>query len=455
MGTSASLGRLCLAGLSFGIIACGQSSPTPQASPTAPAASATVSSDWPTYGHDASRTGFNAGETMLSPNNVAQLTQAFQVNIGIGGAPSSSTPTIAKGTVFVGSSVPGSPNFFALDATTGKTIWTANLNYVANCELVGVGSTAATDGSVVAAGGADGAYYGLDFQTGAILWRNAIGAGPSGFAWSSPLLASGRVYVGIASACDNPSVRGELRALDEHTGALLSDQFFVPAGTIGAGVWNSPTLKPDGGSVFVATGEDDGTHGLYEQAMLALDPQSLSVQAAFKEGMTSGDLDFVSTPIVFHDASGRELVGASHKDQLFYAFGTSSISAGPVWQRDLGAVIGMMPAYDPTLGAGGTLFVFGTDPQGTPELHALDPGTGADRWIRMGVGQVFANMAIANGMIFLNVGGGGLKILDEKNGQTITIVNPPGAGNTYSGVSVAGGTVYWVAGSFLNAWRLP
>jgi hypothetical protein len=115
----------------------------------------------------------------------------------------------------------------------------------------------------------------------------------------------------------------------------------------------------------------------------------------------------------------------------------------------------MMPAYDPTFGPGGTLFVFGTDPQGTPELHAVDPATGQDRWVRIGIGQVFANMAIANGMIFLNIGIDGLRVLDETNGKDLAILSPPGAGVTYSGVSLAGGTVYWVAGGFLNAWRLP
>jgi outer membrane protein assembly factor BamB len=443
-------------------LACGQGTPpTTTAAPVAPSLTepivetSTFSADWPTYGHDANRTGFNAGETTLSPGNVAQLAAAWQADIGMGGAPTSGTPTVAQGRVFVGSSVTTGPDFFAFDAATGGLVWSANLNYVENCELVGIGSTSATDGTVVVVGGADGAYYGLDFATGTILWRHAVDDGPSEFAWSSPLLVNGRAYIGIASGCDLPPVRGELRALDVHSGALLADQFFVPPGRIGAGVWNSPTLGPLGSNLFVATGEDDGTHGSDEQAIVSLDPETLAIQSAFKEGQVGQDLDFASSPVVFHDRSGRSLVGANHKNGTFYAFATSSVGAGPVWQRPVGAVIGMMPAYDPSFGDGGTLFVVGTDDSSNPDLHACDPATGQDRWVRENIGQVAGNMAIANDMIFLNTGPSGLTILDETNGTTLKTLIPPGAGATYTGVAVTGGTVYWLSGRFLNAWRLP
>jgi outer membrane protein assembly factor BamB len=434
---------------------CGQPTPPSNAPSMQPVGRASVSSDWPTYGHDTSRTSYNPGETTLSSGNVAQLVQIWRQDLGMGGAPTSGTPTVASGRVFVGSSVASGPDFFAFDATSGNPLWKTSLNYVANCELVGIGSTSAVDGNVVAVGGADGAYYGLDVTTGAILWRNATNDGSSTFAWSSPLIFNGRVYVGEASACDNPVVRGEVRSLDENTGALLADQFFVPPGAIGAGVWNSPSLAPGGSSVFVATGEDDGTHGTTEQAVVSLDPVTLSITGASKQGVVGQDLDFASTPVVFHDSSGRVLVGANHKSGAFYAFAANNVSAGPVWQQQLGAVIGMMAGYDPSLGDGGTLFIVGTDPGGSPELHAVDPATGNDRWARASIGQLGGNMAIANGLIFLNTGPTGLKILDETTGKTIQAFTPPGAGSIYSGVAVAGGRVYWISGQFLNAWGLP
>jgi outer membrane protein assembly factor BamB len=446
--------------LVVGSVGCG-GTPSTAPAPPPPAAfnpaalQSSLSGDWTTYGHDASRTGFNAGETTLSASNLAGLVQLFQADIGFGGAPTSGTPTVAQGRVLVGSSVASGPNFFSFDARKGSLLWSANLNYVANCELVGIGSTSATDGSVVVVGGADGAYYGLDFQTGAILWRDMVQDGPSVFAWSSPLLLNGKAYVGIASGCDNPSVRGELRALDAQTGALLADRFFVPPGKIGAGVWNSPTLGNAGDTIFVATGEDDGTHGTDEQAIVALDPTTLEIEDAIKEGTLGQDLDFGSSPIAFHDDAGRQLVGASHKNGTFYAFLSASLKSGPVWSRPVGTVIGMLPAYDPSRGDGGTLFVFGTDPSGNPVLHACDPRDGNDRWVRTGLGQVAGNMALANGLVFVNTGSSGLQVLDEDTGATLRTLMPPGAGSAFTGVAVAQGAVYWLSGRFLNAWGLP
>src|SRR5262249_47750277 len=40
--------------------------------------------DWPTYGHDVSRTSFNPDETTISPANVNDLVQRWQANLGGG-----------------------------------------------------------------------------------------------------------------------------------------------------------------------------------------------------------------------------------------------------------------------------------------------------------------------------------------------------------------------------------
>ena len=169
--------------------------------------------DWPMYGHDPQHTSYNPDESLIGPRNVAQVVPRWQVVVGSIDNPSSSTPSVAHGRVYVGSSVLSGPNFFAFQATTGAPAWSADLGYLASCEKVGIGSTAAISGTVLAVGGGDGAYYGLDAQTGARLWREPLDVGSSGFAWASPVLASGRAYLGASSYCDNPTVRGEIRAV--------------------------------------------------------------------------------------------------------------------------------------------------------------------------------------------------------------------------------------------------
>ena len=64
------------------------------------------------------------------------------------------------------------------------------------------------------------------------------------------------------------------------------------------------------------------------------------------------------------------------------------------------------------------------------------------------------NLAIANGLIFAPSGTGGVAILDEATGMILRDLEPENAGPTYSGVVVAGGTVFWVSGGYLNAWGL-
>ncbi len=409
-----------------------------------------TSGDWPMYGHDWSRTNYNPNETSINAGNVGQLVQRWQVNIGSNGTAPSGAPSVANGKVFVGSSVATAQDFFAFDAIAGTQLWTANLNYQSSCFNVGIGSTAAISGTMLSVGGGDPAFYGLNTETGQIVWRNPMNLGSSGFPWESPLLAYDQSYLGMASRCDNPSVRGEVRAVRLADGTPTASKTFVPTGQAGAGIWNSPALSPDGSTLVVATGEDyGGYNGQYNRAIVSLNPITLEILQYNQQGSTGGDLDYGTTPVIFHDNQGRTLVGANHKNGVFYAFVLNNIQAGPIWQKSSGTTVGMMPAYDPTFGDGGTLFIVGGG-----RLYAVDPATGTDRWPSVSPGTMHGNMAIANHLIFANTGASGLKILDENNGSVLRTIAPPSAGSANSGLAVSNGFIYWLSGSYINAWGL-
>jgi len=426
----------------------------PQPGPTATpnSAASRPGGDWTMYGHDAQHTSYNSDESLIGHDNVQRLASRWQVFLGNSVDRSSSTPSVAGGRVYVGSSVPSGPNFFAFDATTGAPVWSADLGYSDSCQKVGIGSTAAISGTVLAVGGGDSAYYGLNAQTGARLWREALDVGPSGFAWVSPLLTAGRAYVGVASYCDNPPVRGDIRAVDMVSGQLLAKQYIVPQGTAGGGIWNSPAISPNGNVLVAATGEDNHGDGQdYVRALITLDPLSLAITQSDQQGTTGGDLDFGSSPVIFHDQGQRLMVGASHKDNHFYAYEINNVNSGAIWARPAQFAIGMLPAYDPTLGNGGTLFLTGRDGL----LYTVDPATGADIRPPMRVGKLHGNLAIANGLIFADAGEEGLSIYNERDGTLLRTIQPGHAGKGYSGVAVAHGFVYWVSGGYLNAWSLP
>ena len=123
-----------------------QSIPAPAPTPAHQAGD--TGGDWPMYGHDPQHTGYNPDESLIGPRNVAQVVPRWQVAVGSSDNPSSSTPSVAHGLVYVGSSVPSGPNFFAFEATTGAPAWSADLHYMASCEKVGIGSTAAISGTL-------------------------------------------------------------------------------------------------------------------------------------------------------------------------------------------------------------------------------------------------------------------------------------------------------------------
>ena len=220
---------------------------TDQDTPTVPIILSSQPGDWPMYGHDISRTNYDPDETTLNKNNVNGLVSLWQADIGYGTQPTSSTPSVANGKVYVGSSVLTGSNFLSFDAVTGSLDWGITLGHSqASCFGVGIGATSAISDNIAVVGGADGAYYGINSEMGTLLWRDPIGGGPSGYPWASPLTWSGRAYIGVSSGCDNPAIQGGMQAVDLNTGSLLQSQTFVPEGKAGADIWNSPVLSPDG-----------------------------------------------------------------------------------------------------------------------------------------------------------------------------------------------------------------
>src|SRR5207247_3814808 len=107
------------------------------------------------------------------------------------------------------------------------------------------------------------------------------------------------------------------------------------------------------------------------------------------------------------------------------AYVLGEITAGPLWQRAIGVAVGMMPAYGPEQGRGGTLYAVGDNGQ----LFALDPATGQDRWPPVAVGFMHGNMALANGLIFVSTGGQ-VMVLDGASGRALRILGPDNPGRS-------------------------
>jgi outer membrane protein assembly factor BamB len=314
------------------------------------ATSAAQSSDWPGYLFDNGHSSYNALATAITPANASTLVEDWSFTDPqptMQGQPAASfysTPTVSNGVVYIGSNT---GMFYALDEATGAVLWQQLLGYTTAISCGrghGVTSTAtvATDPAsgklTVYVGGGDGYLYALDAATGDIVFRQFVtdvGTNKNtGFIWGSPTIITGRIYLGWASACDNPLVRSGIKSFDQHTGRLLKTFWTLPRGSIGAGVWS--TAATDGHSIWITTG--NGDPGGHSFAIIKLRANNLRFQTEWVNPV-SDDLDWGSSPTLFEARLNNvrtKMVGANGKDGVFHALDANHLENGPVWSFQVG-----------------------------------------------------------------------------------------------------------------------
>jgi outer membrane protein assembly factor BamB len=313
-----------------------------------------------------------------------------------------SSPTVFNHVIYIGAKT---GDFYALDEATGHVLWKRFLGFQPSltCPALGFVSTAAvvpvanSTGSttpVVYVAAPDGNLYAMDGVSGGVRWQSMI-AKPSStindyFNWSSPTILNGRIYIGFASNCDNPLVRGGLMEFDQPTGNPLATYYSVPAGSIGGGVWTSAAATSD--SVYITTGSAPNNTPGDSFSIVKLDPTSLSRLAAWTGPIAdraAGDADFGSSPIVFSATLNgvvTPLVGACSKDGYFTALRTGDFSA-PLWRFKVGVATsdggsaclagGIFDGARLFL-AGNETVIRGVDYQGS--IREVDPATGSVIW---------------------------------------------------------------------------
>ena len=343
-----------------------------------------ASRDWPTYRYRAARTAHQPHATPLSdPARVPTLHQVWEFRPSTVGDPETdgfvASPTVYDGRVFVGHR---NGRFYALNATTGAMLWryppasqpALLQNFIGNQSSPGIASSAAIakitvrrflffrrrvtvaifgapDPSVCVSGACGGGrLWAVNVQTGGLVWKSDVIANltglthtltpPPGFSelherigYSSPVVANGRVYVGIADNGDSPIQRGRLVAVNVRTGALVGAFSFTGSGAPrGGGIWSSPAAHD--GNVFVTTGngcrpinggcasEPPDNHAL---SMLKLNGSTGAILWKLQPVPWSldDDPDWAGTPAVAPTRCGR-LTTATMKDGYTHAVNTAT-----------------------------------------------------------------------------------------------------------------------------------
>ena len=298
----------------------------------------------------------DAAAAGLSAESVKKLKLKWAFDLGNVGV-ARAQPVIVAGRLFTTAQ---NGFVYALDAASGCMRWQfqADLGVRSGVTFGDANGTPA-----VFFGDARGTMYAIDAVDGRLLWKTKAVDHPASIVTATPRFSDGVIYQPIASfeeaLAAKPdyqccAFRGSVVALDAVTGKTIWQSFTIaeapattrknPAGAqqygpSGAGIWSSPTIDPQRGALYVATGDnysDPPTNT--SDAVLAMDlktgkllwSQQLTAGDSYNNSCstpqrtncpsTAGpDADFGQPPILVDlDGGKRELVVAQ-KSGMAYA----------------------------------------------------------------------------------------------------------------------------------------
>ncbi len=342
----------------------------------------TVRTDWASYRWDATHTGSNPFENVLSPANMGSLKQLWS---GSTGAAVDSAPAVVGGMVFVGA-IDGT--LYALDAKSGSLKWATPTGVIGGIRS----SPSVTNGKVYITAGESA--YAFDAVTGAQLWSAPTG----GVVISSPALAHGLVYHGHLDF-------GRIYALDQATGATMW------TADMGSTSISSPTAA--GGMVY-ATSQAGIVRAFDALTGSTIWSVALNRPADITMPVENGTVFF----------STYSTIGA-----------LDAMTGTPVWTAEINDTLF---ASEPAV-AGGRVFVG----SGTGKVYAFDAATGLLDWASP-IGRDFATSSatVANGVLYIRDLNGEFYAVDAATGVLLVSI-PLEIGKGGSSVTVADGVIYF------------
>jgi outer membrane protein assembly factor BamB len=371
-----------------------------------PVGAAAGSSNWTSYLFNTHHSSYNFAATSIRTGNLDRLQPVWNWVQPKSSNPAIwASPTVYNGVVYIGVE---SGYFYAVSESTHAVLWSIFMGTTpatAECgKSLGITSTAvvahnAITGETVYVNAPNGQLYALNASNGAVIWHSTVDT-PSTteddyYAWSSPLVANGHVYVGISSNCDEPLVRAGMLEFHQATGALQATWHAEPGALTGASVWGTPATSTLGdGSIFATTGNAEGaSQPLYGESIVRLSGRHLTLLDHWQvpPSQRIGDGDFGGSPTDFTadlDGTSTHMVGAVNKNGLYYAFRQDDLAAGPVWAWRMSApssagnatsvAAAVWDGIQLIEGGGNSTTINGTTYPGS--VQSLNPATGTPFW---------------------------------------------------------------------------
>ncbi len=452
---------------------------------------------WTLPNADASNTRFVNGP--IDASSVTRLRVAWQLPLSAGYA---TTPVVQDGVAYVQDL---SSDVYAIDLASGHVRWTARF------QDPNVGPNGVTLGDGRVYGATNSAAFALDATTGRTLWSRRIVRNDAEAIDMAPGFANGTVYV-------SPAVRtagsaGVLWALDAATGRPRWRWAEVPAGLWGhpevnggGGLWHPPAFDGEGGLYvgvanpipFLGTkaypwGSSRPGANRWNNSIVKLDAATgrfVWGRQVLPHDIYDWDLE---APVILARAVGHRIALAAGKMGIVYAFDAQT--GAPLWQRPVGLHNGhdrdnllamrgetaqlrfplrVLPGdwggvQTPMASDGTSVYVPVNDlyvvyssqtnyrqqdlMQGTGEIVSLDIATGRVRWDRRLPHGVYGAATVANDVVFTTTVDGRVWAMSTRTGAVLWSARLPAGTN--APVGVAGDTLLAAASLPLAEGQQP
>lgn len=275
--------------------------------------------DWPTYGRNLEMWRYSP-LAQINRTNVSRLRLVWSRSLGFR-TDAQFSPVVYRGIMYIN----GPDRVVALNAANGDLVWEAK--YKLNEKTASLpsgrsrGSVVVYDGKVYHAL-ADGRVVALDARTGKEVWSTQVGQIDYGEGFSTgPIFAGGKIIVGPSGA-DAGGVPGRIVALDPQNGRVLWSFNTVPkpgepgfetwdppsaAQWGGASAWNAGAYDPETRTVIYGIGQPIPWYAkgyrrganLYSASWLALDVDTGKLKWYYQVVPNDEwDLDQIATPTI-------------------------------------------------------------------------------------------------------------------------------------------------------------
>jgi polyvinyl alcohol dehydrogenase (cytochrome) len=235
-------------------------------------------SSWPLAGRNLANSRAQPNETLLTTANVGTLTPKWELAThGF----VSATPTVSQGVVYF----PDSGGYlYAVSAASGALIWQQQISAYTGVTAARSRVSPAIYGSELILGdngskGSGAHVFAVSRSTGKLLWKTQVDSHPAAIITGSPVVAGGKVIVGISSSEEGLAesatyacctFRGSVVALNAKSGAPLWKTYTVPpnsgpctssnpaagCGYSGGAIWSPPAVDTVAHSIYVGTGNN-------------------------------------------------------------------------------------------------------------------------------------------------------------------------------------------------------